>query len=185
MLSSAPRRAPTREEAMGGRLFITFAAALLLAGCFKQQTLDKSDKSALEIRQLLDRWTTAFEAKNLDGVMAYYAPGDRLDSYDVTPPLEYKGAAAYRKDYADFFKLFKGPLHIDERGVDIEADNNVAFAHGLERLTGTMTDGTPVAMWLRWTSGYRKINGRWYALHDHVSVPVDLASGKALTNLKP
>lgn len=170
---------------MGGRLFIICAAALLLAGCFKQQAHDNGDKSAIEIRQLIDKWTSAFEAKDLNGVMAYYAPGDRLDSYDLVPPLEYKSAAAYRKDYADFFTLFKGPLHLEERGVDIEADNNVAFAHGLERLTGTMTDGTPVDMWLRWTSGYRKMNGRWYALHDHVSVPVDLATGKALTNLKP
>jgi len=117
--------------------------------------------------------------------MAYYAPGDRLDSYDIVPPLQYKGAAAYRKDYAEFFKQFKGPIHVDERDVDIEADNNVAFAHGLERLTGTSTDGKPVDTWLRWTSGYRKIGGRWYALHDHVSVPVDLATGKALLDLKP
>jgi ketosteroid isomerase-like protein len=170
---------------MGGRLFIICILGLLAGGCFKQQTIDRSDKSALEIRQLLDRWTAAFEAKNLEGVMAYYAPGDRLDSYDIVPPLQYKGAAAYRKDYADFFAQFKGPIHIEERDVDIEADANVAFAHGLERLTGTMSNGTPVDMWMRWTSGYRKIGGRWYALHDHVSVPVDLATGKAVMNLKP
>jgi hypothetical protein len=29
------------------------------------------------------------------------------------------------------------------------------------------------------------LGGRWYAIHDHVSVPVDLATGKAITNLKP
>ena len=170
---------------MGGRLFVICAVALLATGCFKDKPRGNPDQSAQEVRQLLDRWTNAFEAKNLDGVMAYYAPGDRLDSYDLIPPLQYKGAAAYRKNYADFFKQFKGPLHLEERDVDIEAGADIAFAHGLERLTGTMTDGTPVDMWMRWTSGYRKINGRWYAIHDHVSVPVDLATGKAITNLKP
>lgn len=170
---------------MGGKLFVICAAALLVGGCFKDQRRDDTDKSALEIRQLMDRWTKAFEAKDLDGVMAYYAPGDRLDSYDIVPPLQYKGADAYRKDYADFFKQFKGPLHVEERDVDIEADSNIAFAHGLERLTGTGIDGKPVDTWLRWTSGYRKLGGRWYAIHDHVSVPVDLATGKALLDLKP
>lgn len=173
------------EAAMGGRLFVICAVALLATGCFKDKPRGNPDQSAQEVRQLLDRWTNAFEAKNLNGVMAYYAPGDRLDSYDLVPPLQYKGAAAYRKNYADFFKQFKGPLRLEERDVDIEAGADIAFAHGLERLTGTMTDGTPVDMWMRWTSGYRKINGRWYAIHDHVSVPVDLATGKAITNLKP
>lgn len=170
---------------MGGRLFLICVATLLVSGCFREQRHSDSDKSAVQVRQLIDRWTSAFQARDLDGVMAYYAPGDRLDSYDIVPPLQFRGADAYRKDYADFFKQFKGSIHVEERDVDIEAGSDVAFAHGLERLTGTMTNGTPVDMWLRWTSGYRKIEGRWYAVHDHVSVPVDLATGKALLNLKP
>jgi hypothetical protein len=29
------------------------------------------------------------------------------------------------------------------------------------------------------------MNGRWLAVHDHISVPVDFDTGKALLDLKP
>lgn len=31
----------------------------------------------------------------------------------------------------------------------------------------------------------RKINGKWLIVHEQLSVPVDLASGKAMMDLKP
>jgi hypothetical protein len=31
----------------------------------------------------------------------------------------------------------------------------------------------------------RKIDGNWLIVHDHVSVPIDRQSGKALLNLEP
>jgi hypothetical protein len=31
---------------------------------------------------------------------------------------------------------------------------------------------------VRVTNGYRKIDGNWLIVHSHVSVPVDLATGK-------
>jgi ketosteroid isomerase-like protein len=169
---------------MLAKRFAVCVTLVLLTGCMKEPK-PTADDSAIQVQQLIDRWTKAFQAKDLDGVMAYYVPGDRLVGYDIVPPLQYKGADAYRKNYAEFFKQFKGPIHVQERDVDIEAGSDIAFAHGLERLTGTSADGKPVDSWIRWTSGYRKIGGRWYALHDHVSVPVDLATGKALLDLKP
>ena len=39
--------------------------------------------------------------------------------------------------------------------------------------------------WLRWTLGFRKIDGRWRVAHEHVSVPFDMESGKAMLDLKP
>ena len=37
----------------------------------------------------------------------------------------------------------------------------------------------------RVTDGYRKINGKWLITLEHVSVPVDLETGKADINSKP
>ena len=33
--------------------------------------------------------------------------------------------------------------------------------------------------------GLRKMNGHWLIVHDHVSVPTDFESGKAMLDLKP
>jgi hypothetical protein len=32
---------------------------------------------------------------------------------------------------------------------------------------------------------FRKINGDWFIAHDQVSVPLDVATGKAVANLEP
>lgn len=132
------------------------------------------------------QWVKAFEAKDVNGVMAMYVPGAALTAYDMVPPLQYKGADAYRKDYAQFFAQFDGPIHVDASDAHIEAGRGVAFAYGIERLTGKMTNGTPVDMWIRWTDGWKRMDGgNWRIVHEHVSVPVDLATGKARMDLKP
>jgi hypothetical protein len=38
---------------------------------------------------------------------------------------------------------------------------------------------------VRVTDGYRKINGKWLITQEHVSVPVDLETGKADLTSKP
>jgi len=39
--------------------------------------------------------------------------------------------------------------------------------------------------WLCSTIGLRKIDDEWKVLHEHVSVPFDLESGKAMLNIEP
>jgi hypothetical protein len=38
---------------------------------------------------------------------------------------------------------------------------------------------------VRVTDGYRKVNGHWLVEHEHVSVPVDLDTGKPDMTSKP
>lgn len=138
-----------------------------------------------EIRQLLARWTKAFQAKDLNGIMSIYEPGQALVAYDVVPPLQYKGFDAYKKDYQEFLDQFDGPIGVEMRDLEIVAGDRVAFAHALERLTGTLKGGQKVDMWVRVTECYRKTSGHWLAIHDHISVPANLDSGKASMDLKP
>lgn len=67
----------------------------------------------------------------------------------------------------------------------IVAGQDVAFIHALERLSGTTKSGQKSDVWVRATSGLQKIHGRWFIVHDHVSVPVDFETGKAVFDLKP
>jgi len=90
-----------------------------------------------------------------------------------------------KKDYQEFFEQFQGPLEVEFRDLNIVAGDRVAFCRGLERLSGTMKNGQKFDAWVRVTECYRKTKGQWRAIHDHVSVPVDFDSGKALLDLKP
>jgi len=138
-----------------------------------------------EVRQLLDRWAKAFHAKDLNGIMSIYEPGQALVSYDIVPPLQYTGFEAYKKDYREFLDQFQGPIDVEYRDLNIIAGDTVAFSRGLERMTGTLKNGQKFDAWVRFTEGYRRTSGHWLAIHDHISVPVDLDTGKAALDLKP
>jgi uncharacterized protein (TIGR02246 family) len=138
-----------------------------------------------EIKALYDRWAQAFEVRDIDGIMSVYAPGDEVVAYDVVPPLQYKGKDAYRKDYLEFLAQYDGPIHVEYRDMRIMSSGDVGLIHALERFTGKLKTGQPSDMWLRATSGLRKIEGKWVIAHDHVSVPVDFETGKAVLEIKP
>ena len=51
-----------------------------------------------DIRALEERFVAALKAKDLEAIMKAYAPDQTLVVFDVVPPRQYVGAAAYRKD---------------------------------------------------------------------------------------
>lgn len=81
--------------------------------------------------------------------------------------------------------MCEGPLGIEMRDLKIVADNEAAFCHCLNHFTGKEASGKEIDVWMRATVCYRKIDGRWLAVHEHISVPIDMESGKALFDLKP
>jgi len=65
-------------------------------------------------------------------------------------------------------------------------DRDVAYAYGLQRMTGTKTDGKEVELFFRATACFRRDNGRWRITHMHNSVPFAMdGSDKALLHLQP
>ena len=172
-------------------LFPPLLAASLLAQTQPGKTgpskhpMPAANANEAAVREVYDRWAKAFEAKDVNAIMALYAPGDEVVAYDIVPPLQYKGKEAYRKDYEEFLSQYQGPIKVEYRDMRVVAGNHVAFVNALERLTGTLTTGQKVDMWVRATSGLRKIDGKWLIVHDHISVPADFTTGKALLELKP
>jgi uncharacterized protein (TIGR02246 family) len=145
----------------------------------------ETDRAASEaaVRRLIDRYVEAIRTKDIDGVMSAYAPD--FVAFDVVPPLRFVGAEAYRKVWQEIFATFEGHIPYEIRDLSIAAGDEVAFSHSLNRNSGTMKTGQKVDLWLRWTAGYRKIDGHWRIAHLQVSVPADLRTGKAMLDLKP
>jgi ketosteroid isomerase-like protein len=80
--------------------------------------------------------------------------------------------------------MFERPLDYEIRDLTISVGDDVAFGHSLNRITGTSKDGKKNDGWVRFTVCFRKIDGNWLIVHDHVPVPLDPASGKASLNLE-
>jgi len=136
-----------------------------------------------EIQRLLDNGIRALHDRNIEGVMSMYAQG--VVTFDIVPPLRHIGADALRKLWEEVFSVYQGPIDYEIHDLTITVGDDVAFIHSLNRISGTLNNGQKTELWLRWTAGFRKINGRWLIVLNHNSVPVDLAHGKAALDLKP
>jgi uncharacterized protein (TIGR02246 family) len=141
----------------------------------------KNDEAA--IQRLLDDWTRSLHDKNIEGVMSIYA--QEVVSFDIVPPLQYRGADAFRKVWEEAFLVFQGPINYEIHDLSITVGDDVAFTHSFNRLSATLTTGQKLGPWVRWTACFRKINGKWLIVHHQNSVPVDLETGRALLSLKP
>ena len=138
-----------------------------------------------DIRALEERFVAAFRAKDADAIMKVYAPDQTLIVFDVVPPRQYVGAAAYRKDWQNFFGSFDGPITVELTDLDIVADRNLAYSHSIQHVAGTDKQGKKLDLTVRVTDVYKKAHGRWLIAHEHVSVPVDLETGKPDLTSKP
>jgi uncharacterized protein (TIGR02246 family) len=137
-----------------------------------------------DIRHRIDKWGESVRAMDPEDVMTTYAPD--IVSFDITAPLHFVGAEAKRKHWVDdVFGVYQRPLGFEIRNLTITVGDDVAFGHSLNRFSGRTKNGNKTDVWLRWTACFRKIDGKWLITHDHVSVPIDPASGKALMHLKP
>ena len=136
-----------------------------------------------QIRQLIDQWAQALHAKDLNTLMSYYAPD--ILTFDILPPLQYQGIDAYRKNFEAWFAAVHGPIEYATRDLRITTGNDVAFCHSLNRVRSTMTTGETTETWVRVTVGFRKMEGMWRITHEHVSVPCDMETARALLDLQP
>jgi ketosteroid isomerase-like protein len=169
---------------MRPKLKLLCASLLLLTGCrFGHHAASNSRRDIDEIKAAYSAWQHAFATRDLNGIMAIYAPD--VVAYDLVPPLQFVGADAYRKDYETFLSQFKGPVKSTIPNIHIDQTGDTAFAFGLERIRGTLADGTAVDLWVRFTDGWKRKDGHWVVAHEHVSVPVDVATGKARLDLTP
>ncbi|ORW95760.1 DUF4440 domain-containing protein [Mycobacterium sp. IEC1808] len=144
---------------------------------------ERSDDEA-DIRQRTDQLAAAIRAADLEVVMSIYAPD--VVSFDIEPPLRHVGTEAKRRNWERVFAAYEHPLGYEIRDLTITVSDDVAFAYSLNRLSGTLKSGpTTAGFWVRATTCFRKLDGRWFIAHDHVSAPLDVPTGAGLLNLEP
>jgi ketosteroid isomerase-like protein len=134
------------------------------------------------IRQRVDDYAKAISAKDIDRVMSFFAP--ELVSFDLEPPLRYIGADNKRRRWEEGFAAYVS-IAYEVRELNVTLRDDLALVHGLNHFRGTLAGGHVTDAWVRWTACWRRIDGVWLIVHDHVSVPADLKHGQAALNLTP
>ena len=136
-----------------------------------------------EIASLIEAWAAAIRAKDLNDSLSHYAKG--VIGFDLVEPLRYVGADALRQRLENWFASFDGTIGFENHELEIIDGNDVAFAHRINHVIGTLTDGKNLDMYWRATLCLRKIDGEWLVVHTHTSVPFDMQTGEAQIDLTP
>jgi hypothetical protein len=112
------------------------------------------------ISELLDALTQALFKKNAASAIA------------PAPPLELGSDITHNPArLEEWFRTWKGPIISEPVKRTIVVDENVAYAFGLQRMSGTKTDGEQVELWFRATACFRRDDGRWRITHSTTLCP--------------
>lgn len=136
-----------------------------------------------QLRKVIDNWLEAVRAKDINGAISNFAP-DVL-TFNPMNPLPSIGLESAKKLTEEWFASIQGPIGYEIRDLSITTGDSVAFCHSLNLMNGKSRDGEEIEMSVRSTVCYRKIDGKWLVTHQHISVPFDVESGKAILNPKP
>ena len=135
-------------------------------------------RTETELRSQLEDWAHAVRARDIDRIVAHYAPD--IVAFDAIAQLQFKGADAYREDWETCLTMCSGPMVFELHELQGSAGDELAFVHGLNRCGGTGPDGKEMSGWMRMTACFRKQHGKWRVVHEHFSAPFDPQSDKAL-----
>jgi ketosteroid isomerase-like protein len=144
---------------------------------------DRVTPSSADIRALLDHWSAAAQAKDIDGLMALYAPD--ITYFDVIPPLDYTGFDAVRGNFLRWFDAWSSSIAIEISSLKIVTSGEIAIAHMLIRTSGTLKNRLEVGYWVRATLCCQRSDTRCWIMHEHISLPVDPVSRTAVMDLVP
>jgi len=137
------------------------------------------------ICELLDDFARALREKDAASAIAPLA--DDAVVFDLAPPLKQDPDVMHDPArLEEWFATWKSPIVSEAVERTVVVDGDVAYAYGLQRMTGTKTDDKDVELFFRATACFRRDNGRWRITHMHNSVPFAMdGSNKALLHLRP
>lgn len=140
-------------------------------------TATRTDRDEAEIRRLMKEWSAALEAKDPDRLTADYVPDAVF--FDAIPPYQTVGRDKIRQAWANCLPYFPDRFTSEHRDVIMHVDGDVGLVHCLHHFLPTPPDHPCGQTWMRVTVGYRRIDGRWKVVHEHVSVPFNPMNNEA------
>ncbi|MFT3786404.1 MAG: SRPBCC domain-containing protein [Tepidisphaeraceae bacterium] len=150
---------------------------------FMQKLVDHFDHAervkadVAELRRLAEEWSQAFQRKDAAALASFVA--DDIVLYDAIPPVHIKGKAAYEQTWAHCLPCFPKQFTCVRKDERYAVDGDVAHASFLHKIVLPEGQTSPAAdSWLRITICYRRENGQWKSMHEHVSIPFNPMTGQ-------
>jgi uncharacterized protein (TIGR02246 family) len=126
-------------------------------------------ENELQIRKLVENWAQAVRARDLDAIVAYHH--ENIVMYDVPPPFASVGIDAYRKSWDLFYSCKQEKDGFQIIDLHVIAGEDVAFCYAQMKCIYFEQGGQKIDLDFRLTIGFQKIDGQWWFMHEHHSVP--------------
>jgi ketosteroid isomerase-like protein len=123
------------------------------------------------VRQVVESWAAAVRREDIAAILQNHAA--EVVMFDVPPPFQSRGIAAYRETWETFFSWSAEPVPFDFISMEITAGSDVAFVVATMRCAEPAPDGGQKPLAFRLTVGLSKINGAWTITHEHHSIPAE------------
>jgi uncharacterized protein (TIGR02246 family) len=106
-------------------------------------------------------------------------------TYGVLGALQATGNDAVEAQMNAWFDGYREGPQYAVHDLRVDADGDLGYCAFVYHVTGVLNGGDEISMAVRATLVCKRIDGRWLIVHDHESVPFDVETGLALTNLQP
>lgn len=141
------------------------------------------DASRRELEQLIDERVTAVRRRDSATLLRQH--DDQVLTFPLLPPTASRGRQAIGAALDKWFEGYADGPGYEVHDLIVEAGDDLGCCAFFYHVTGTLTTGDVVDMWVRSTAVFRRLDDGWRLVHAHESVPFDPATGQALTSERP
>lgn len=134
-----------------------------------------------EISDLLKQYELDVKDKNIEDLLRLHT--SNVEAFDLMPPFKYSGKELLRDRIDHWFKSYDGEIKFKFNDIHVESGEELSICHALIKTSGRLKNGEKSDMWTRSTLGLKKEEGQWRIFHEHTSEPIDMKTGKAVTQL--
>lgn len=131
---------------------------------------------AQEVLAQLELWDQAVVGTNITALVEQCSPEMRM--FDVSSQLS--SVEEYKTEWAKFSPYFMDGMQISRREMTLHTSESLAVIHCLSKVEHTALKGKLQMPWCRTTLCLKKCNDHWLIVHQHISMPVDVMTGKAV-----
>ncbi|MEG0482927.1 MAG: nuclear transport factor 2 family protein [Acinetobacter sp.] len=138
--------------------------------------IDGNRKIVDEVLSQIKLWDDAVIGQQVDHLLGHCA--DDISMFDVSTQLD--GINAYKQEWEKFSPYFNANVQIVRRDIKIYASDELAVLHCHSKIENNLLKDQVKMPWCRTTLCLKKQQGQWLVVHQHISMPVDMMTGKAI-----
>jgi ketosteroid isomerase-like protein len=109
--------------------------------------------------------------RDVDSVMTCYWNDPGLVEYDIPAPTEFVGWDAVKANYQNQLADFGGEIGHTWDGPTVHVSGDLGHLFCVVHVSFGGPNGEPASLDARLSQLYRRIEGTWLVVHEHVSLP--------------